>query len=136
MTYKDRSAPSQGGEPRRLRKSHENQLSPLRDKQSNFWLLVKRQGVGKSVQEVSKHRIALAAVLRRKLLMLRHAPGRARTCNPMIRSHILQLLQDFRSFSIFRRIFLNFSNRVIRLLAKRRQPLPKLQCRHACSERS
>jgi hypothetical protein len=25
----------------------------------------------------------------RKYLMLRHAPGRARTCNPMIRSHIL-----------------------------------------------
>jgi hypothetical protein len=70
-------------------------LSPLRDNPSNFWSLVKKQAVGKSVQEVSKHRIALAAVLIRKLLMLRRAPGRARTCNPMIRSHNVEFQSCF-----------------------------------------
>jgi hypothetical protein len=45
--------------------------------------------VEKSAQEVSKHVTQAAESLIRKLLMLRHAPGRARTCNPMIRSHIL-----------------------------------------------
>ena len=60
-----------------------DQLSPVRDKPSNFWLLVKKHGVGKSVQASNR----ASAALTRKLLMLRHAPGRARTCNPMIRSH-------------------------------------------------
>jgi hypothetical protein len=45
--------------------------------------------MAKSVQGVSKHRVTPTAVLTRKSLALRRAPGRARTCNPMIRSHIL-----------------------------------------------
>ena len=45
----------------------------------------------KSVQEVSKHVAGMARRLARKPLMLRPAPGRARTCNPMIRSYILRL---------------------------------------------
>ena len=47
----------------------------------------------KSVQEVSKHATRLTWDPRAKSLILRYAPGRARTCNPMIRSHILRLLK-------------------------------------------
>jgi hypothetical protein len=37
---------------------------------------------------VSKRRVALMAVLTRKSLLLRHAPGVIRTHNLLIRSHI------------------------------------------------
>jgi hypothetical protein len=47
--------------------------------------------VEKTVQEVSKHIVKPMAALMRNSLTLRHAPGRARTCNPMIRSHILPI---------------------------------------------
>jgi hypothetical protein len=49
--------------------------------------LVRQKAVSKSVQEVSKHVAQVTQSLTSKWFMLRLAPGRARTCNPMIRSH-------------------------------------------------
>jgi hypothetical protein len=56
---------------------------------SDLWPRVKKQPIAKSVQEVSKHASHPVRRFARKSFSLRHAPGRARTCNPMIRSHIL-----------------------------------------------
>ena len=43
----------------------------------------------KSGREVAESLLDPNMQYQRKSLALRHAPGRARTCNPMIRSHIL-----------------------------------------------
>jgi hypothetical protein len=54
----------------------------------------------KSVQEVSKHVAHVMQGLVHKWLMLRRAPGRARTCNPMIRSYTKIGFPYFRSIRI------------------------------------
>src|SRR5215469_1773012 len=44
----------------------------------------------------SKHRIAFTTVGIHKSFSRRHAPGSARTCNPMIRSYIVRLAENYR----------------------------------------